>query len=305
MAPTFRLTGNQQTRLSLTTYFWSLKDPWLGASSSAYKQPGALHTPHAYTLARCFGLQSRLLSSFPLSSIYFFFLCLCLSPLCATARLVVLKRVCFKPFKVKNKEEQTPLICLPWLFLDPIPTPCSHPGIGLHVTMVAGGHLDARRCGRVGSWLAGSRQPEEQRLVGKRRACWRAVWNAGSTARIVVLKLTGSSKHVSFCFYVFCRFTFSALFHIICNFGMFCPQKKNLFFLCNISSLCAISYVPMVAIYVYQLNIWLIFKSMWLNSMFISHEDVGCLYLHLKLHLWGRTRSALQPAGCKSSPQLT
>lgn len=23
---------------------------------------------------------------------------------------------------------------------------------------------------------------------------------------------------------------------------------------------------------------------MWLNSMFISHEDVGCLDLHLKLH---------------------
>lgn len=138
--------------------------------------------------------------------------------------------------------------------------------------MVAGGHLDARRCGRVGSWLAGSRQPEERGLVGntvrgpERHVCWRAVWNAGSTARTVqasvLVKLTGSSKHVSFCFYVFCSFTFSALFHIICNFGMFCPQKKKyLFFLCNISSLCAISYVPMVAIYVYQLNIWLIFKK--------------------------------------------
>lgn len=56
-----RLTGNQQTRLSLTTYFWSLwyslNDTCSGASSSAYKQPGALHTPHAYTLAWCFGLQ--------------------------------------------------------------------------------------------------------------------------------------------------------------------------------------------------------------------------------------------------------
>lgn len=67
----------------------------------------------------------------------------------------------------------------------------------------------------------------------------------------------------------------------------FAHKKRYLFFLCNISSLCAISYVPMVAIYVYQLNIWLIFKSMWLNSMFISHEDVGCLYLHLKLQLGG------------------
>lgn len=35
----------------------------------------------------------------------------------------------------------------------------------------------------------------------------------------------------------------------------FAHKKNNLFFLCNISSLCAISYVPMVAIYVYQLNI--------------------------------------------------
>lgn len=175
------------------------------------------------------------LPSFPL-----FFLCL--SPLCASARLVVLKRVCYEPFKVKNGEQQTPLICLPYFFLDPIaiPTPCSHPGIGLHVTMVAGGHLDARRCGRVGSWLAGSRQPEEQGLVRntvrgpERHICWRAVWKARSTARIVdalvVVKLTGSSKHVSFCFYAFCSFTFTALFHIICNFGMFCPQKKKYLF---------------------------------------------------------------------------
>lgn len=69
----FRLTGNQQTRLSLTTYFWSLwyglKDTRLGASSSAYKQPGALHTPHAYTLAWCFGLQFGFSLSF-LSSIF-------------------------------------------------------------------------------------------------------------------------------------------------------------------------------------------------------------------------------------------
>lgn len=26
---------------------------------------------------------------------------------------------------------------------------------------------------------------------------------------------------------------------------------------------------------------------MWLNSMFIPHEDLGCLDLHLKLHLGG------------------
>ncbi len=88
----FRLTGNQQTRLSLTTYFWSLwyslNDTWLGASSSAYKQPGALHTPHAYTLAWCFGSQfGFFLLLFPLSFFHF-----CVSaPLCASARLVVLK----------------------------------------------------------------------------------------------------------------------------------------------------------------------------------------------------------------------
>lgn len=99
----------------------------------------------------------------------FFCSLLCLSPLCASARLVVLKRVCYEPFKVKNwGAADPPLICLSYFFLDPIaiPTPCSHPGIGLHVTMVAGGHLDARRCGRVGSRLAGSRQQEEQGLVG-------------------------------------------------------------------------------------------------------------------------------------------
>lgn len=116
MAPTFRLTGNQQTRLSLTTYFWSLKDPWLGASSSAYKQPGALHTPHAYTLARCFGLQSRLLSSFPLSSSFVLFF-LCLSPLCASARLVVLKRVRYEPFKVKKRGAADPSHLRPLLLL--------------------------------------------------------------------------------------------------------------------------------------------------------------------------------------------
>lgn len=44
----------------------------------------------------------------------------------------------------------------------------------------------------------------------------------------------------------------------------------------------------MVAIYVYQLNIWLLFESIWLNSMFISHEGIVCLYLHTKLHPGGK-----------------
>lgn len=54
-------------------------------------------------------------------------------------------------------------------------------------------------------------------------------------------------------FYVVLPFQhYSTLFVIL---ECFRPQKIYLFFLCNISSLCAISYVPMVAIYVYQLNI--------------------------------------------------
>lgn len=93
---------------------------------------------------------------------------------------------------------------------------------------------------------------------------------------------------VLFLFYVVLPFQrYSTLFVIL---ECFRPQKIYLFFLCNISSLCAISYVPMVAIYVYQLNIWLLFESMWLNSMFISHEGVVCLYLHSKLHPRGKYR---------------
>lgn len=91
------------------------------------------------------------------------------------------------------------------------------------------------------------------------------------------------------CFYVVLPFQhYSTLFVIL---ECFCPQKYRFvffFFLCNISSLCAISYVPMVAIYVYQLNIWLLFESIWLNSMFISHEGIVCLYLHTKLHPGGK-----------------
>lgn len=101
IAPMFRLTGNQQTRLSLTTYFWSLwyslNDTWLGASSSAYKRPGALHTPHAYTLAWCFGLQFCFFYCF-------FFLHVCVSaPLCASAQRVVLKSLVQT---LKKKQEQ-------------------------------------------------------------------------------------------------------------------------------------------------------------------------------------------------------
>lgn len=56
-----------------------------------------------------------------------------------------------------------------------------------------------------------------------------------------------------FLFYVVLPFQrYSTLFVIL---ECFRPQKIYLFFMCNISSLCAISYVPMVAIYVYQLNI--------------------------------------------------
>lgn len=56
--------------------------------------------------------------------------------------------------------------------------------------------------------------------------------------------------HVFFFFWP--RFTFSAVFYVffVCfsfYFRMFSPTKVYLFFMCNISSLCAISYVPMVA----------------------------------------------------------
>ena len=156
-APVFRLTGNQQTTLSLTTYFWSfwyrLKETWLGASSSAYKQPGALHTLHAYTPAWCFGSQlGFFLSSFLLSSIFF-----CVSaPLCASARLVVLKGFVTNPCERKKKKSRIlNFFCDLPSFLMSLPSPFpSHPGIGLHVNMEAGGHLDARWCRRVGSLLA-------------------------------------------------------------------------------------------------------------------------------------------------------
>lgn len=94
----------------------------MGASSSAYKQPGALHTPHAYTLARCFGLQSSLLSLFPPPS-GFLFSFSCLSPLCASARLVVLKRVRYQPFKVKKRGAAEPAPLPPSL----LPRPYRHP----------------------------------------------------------------------------------------------------------------------------------------------------------------------------------
>lgn len=169
----FRLTGNQQTRLSLTTYFWSLwyslKDTWLGASSSAYKQPGALHTPHAYTLAWCFGSQFGffLLLFLFLSSIF-----VSQPPSCASARLVVLKGFGYKPFKNIGAEFLTFFCFLPSsLTSTPSPFP-SHPGIGLHVNMEGGGHLDARWCRRVGSSLAKRISRESRGWLGTSVGAW-------------------------------------------------------------------------------------------------------------------------------------
>lgn len=151
----------------------------------------------------------------------------------------------------------------------------------------------------------------------QRENCF-SLWCQSYTLRLGVPRWTEGYHHhyyittiflcfVFFCVYLF--FLFFLLFFVLFCFVLFLfnvvlpfqrystlfvilecfrPQKIYLFFLCNISSLCAISYVPMVAIYVYQLNIWLLFESMWLNSMFISHEGVVCLYLHLKLHPSGK-----------------
>lgn len=97
----------------------------------------------------------------------------------------------------------------------------------------------------------------------------------------------GCSKHVLFLFYVVLPSQhYSTLFVIL---ECFCPQKIYLFFLCNISSLCAISYVPIMAKYVYQLNIWLLFESIWLNSMFISY-GVLCPFA-LKAYVGGNTKT--------------
>lgn len=46
-----------------------------------------------------------------------FFFSLCLSPLCASARLVVLKRVCYEPFKVKKRGAADPSHLRPLLLL--------------------------------------------------------------------------------------------------------------------------------------------------------------------------------------------
>ena len=74
------------------------------------------------------------------------------------------------------------------------------------------------------------------------------------------------------------------------------------FLLCNISSLCAISYVPMVAIYVYQLNIWLLFERMWLNSMFIYLLEFSLLFALGALRL-GENHWVQQVLGQHHPPQ--
>lgn len=179
----FRLTGNQQTRLSLTTYFWSLwyslNDTWLGASSSAYKQPGALHTPHAYTLAWCFGSQfGFFLLSFPLSFFHFYVS----APLCASARLVVLKEFVTNSYKKKIGAEFLTFFCYLPSSLTSLPSPFpSHPGIGLHVNMEGGGHLDARWCRRVGSSLAKRISEESRGRLGTSVIAWSDIhcrWHA-------------------------------------------------------------------------------------------------------------------------------
>ena len=102
-------------------------------------------------------------------------------------------------------------------------------------------------------------------------------------------------------------FTFAALSsHIICHFWNVCAhfkkKKMNLFFflLCNISSLCAISYVPMVAIYVYQLNMITIWR-MWLNSMFIYLLEFSLLFALRALRL-GENRWVQQVLGQHHPP---
>ena len=126
----FRLTGNQQTRQSLTTYFWSLwysrNVTWLGASSSAYKQPGALHTPHAYTLAWCFGSQFGFFFFF-FVIVFLFLPFFCVSaPLCASARLVVLKGFDTNPSE-KMRSRFLNFFLLPSFFPNSIAIPIPQP----------------------------------------------------------------------------------------------------------------------------------------------------------------------------------
>lgn len=81
--------------------------------------------------------------------------------LCASARLVVLKGFATNPGegRILNSLSATFLSSL-WLHCRP--PFFSHPGIGLHVNMEGGGHLDARRCRGAGLFLAerGANCPE-------------------------------------------------------------------------------------------------------------------------------------------------
>lgn len=152
--------------------------PWppiFGASGIAYMIPDWEHPLQhinnlvPYTLrmlTRWPGALDRSLASFFFSYL-FLFLSFCVSaPLCASARLVVLKGFVMNPER-KTGAEYLTFFCYLSSSLTSLPSPFpSHPGIGLHVNMEGGGHLDARWCRRVGSVLAKHISRESRGLLG-------------------------------------------------------------------------------------------------------------------------------------------
>lgn len=165
-------------------------------------------------LTRWPGALDRSLASFLLSFRLSFFHSCISAPLCANAQLVVLKEFVTNSWeKKKNGAEFLTFFCylpsflpsclpsflpsfLPSLTLLPSPFP-SHPGIGLHVNMEGGGHLDARWCRRVGSSLAKCISRESRGYLGTSVVAWNdqnflsvsPLWNARTMAWVVLCKL--------------------------------------------------------------------------------------------------------------------
>lgn len=220
------------------------------------------------------------------------------APFCASARLVVLKGfVAKKTKKTTKKQKSTPrrrnkqtktkqtekiIRDLPSSsLLFAMPRPLSHPGIGLHVNMEAGGHLDARPCRRVGPLLATrTRRPEQRPMVnigcshGSAR-CRESLKSRGAASTSCFrsrFHLVLPFQHYSTSSVLIILFLF---FLCVCFFHFtlecFCPQKIYLFFFCATFHHCVQYRMCQWWQYVYQLNIWLLFKttkSMRLNSMF-------------------------------------
>lgn len=152
-------------------------------------------------LTRWPGALDRSLASFCYCFLFLSSIFVSQPPSCASARLVVLKGFGYKPFKKNIGAEFLTFFCFLPSSLTSTPSPSpSHPGIGLHVNMEGGGHLDARWCRRVGSSLAKRISRESRGWLGTsvgawndRNCCWSSPpppsWNASSTAWVVMCKL--------------------------------------------------------------------------------------------------------------------